>query len=56
MFELDEDEAKELYDHLIERQEGCFFIGEIAYIFGKLEKYLLSKGIIEKEDAKNSYE
>jgi len=40
MLELDKEEVEILYKHLIERQEGCFFVGEIVEIIEKLEKFL----------------
>jgi len=40
MLELDEEEAQTLYNHLIERQEGCMFVGNICDIIEKLEEFL----------------
>lgn len=40
MLELTKEKAETLLIHLAERQEGCFFVGEIVYIIEKLEKFL----------------
>lgn len=38
--ELDHNECKILFDHLVEKQEGCYFIGDIVQIVEKLKEEL----------------
>lgn len=38
--ELNKEECKILLEHLVERQEGCFFVGNICKIIDKLKEEL----------------
>ncbi len=37
---LNIDETEILYEHLVERQEGCYFVGDICKILEKIKEVI----------------
>ena len=38
--QLNEEECQILYDHLVETNEGCYFVGDICHILRKIKQEL----------------